>query len=270
MILLVIIAIIIVITLISNQLTAFYQSSPHHYLLGENIILNFGILIIAVYLNTWLALVLAVLWWSWCEYRWHRCLKKGVFQWHAAIIKEANRSYQLKRFYNLFTDVPGISSKVARRKWLDWLFQPITLEQKNAYVYLFARGFVRNSEYSGLFVRLTIVALLLIYAIHNYWVLTVIGALFIYLVEFQLLPLFKKYDAIVLTHIYPLTESQKQQSFQLLVTIVLLLQWVIMTLALLTFLGLHLTTFLPIIISLVMVIVLVKFYLPRQLQKLKQ
>ena len=269
-ILLVIIAIIIVITLISNQLTAFYQSSPHHYLLGENIILNFGILIIAVYLNTWLALVLAVLWWSWCEYRWHRCLKKGVFQWHAAIIKEANRSYQLKRFYNLFTDVPGISSKVARRKWLDWLFRPITLEQKNTYFYLFARGFVRNSEYSGLFVRLTIVALLLIYAIHNYWVLTVIGALFIYLVEFQLLPLFKKYDAIVLTHIYPLTESQKQQSFQLLVTIVLLLQWLIMTLALLIFLGLHLTTFLPIIISLVMVIVLVKLYLPRQLQKLKQ
>ena len=87
-ILLVIIAIIIVITLISNQLTAFYQSSPHHYLLGENIILNFGILIIAVYLNTWLALVLAVLWWSWCEYRWHRCLKKGVFQWHESIIKE--------------------------------------------------------------------------------------------------------------------------------------------------------------------------------------
>ena len=214
--------------------------------------------------------MLAVLWWSWCEYRWNRCLKKGVFQWHTAIIKEANRSYQLKRFYNLFTDVPGISSKVARRKWLDWLFRPITLEQKNTYFYLFARGFVRNSEYSGLFVRLTIVALLLIYAIHNYWVLTVIGALFIYLVEFQLLPLFKKYDAIVLTHIYPLTESQKQQSFQLLVTVVLLLQWVIMTLALLIFLGLHLTTFLPIIISLVMVIVLVKLYLPRQLQKLKQ
>ena len=43
-----------------------------------------------------------------------------------------------------------------------------------------------------------------------------------------------------------------------------------MTLALLIFLGLHLTTFLPIIISLVMVIVLVKLYLPRQLQKLKQ
>lgn len=269
-VLLVVVAIVIVITVIMNRLTAFYQSYLHNNLSRENIIFNFSILIIALYLNIWLSLVITLVWLFYCEYRWHLYLQKGIFQWNEAINKEANRSYHLKRFYNLFTDVPGISSKVVRKQWLDWLFKPITLKQKNTYFYLFARGFVRNSEYSGLFLRLTIVSLLFIYAIRNYWVLTLTVILFIYLVEFQLLPLFKKYDSIVLTHIYPLTEGQKLQSFQLLVTLVLLQQWLIMTFALLIFLGLHLTTFLPIITGLVMIIVLMRLYLPKQLQKLKK
>ncbi|RHW48396.1 hypothetical protein DS832_02220 [Bombilactobacillus bombi] len=269
-ILLTLTSVLLAVAVITNQLSSLYNHHTLNYLRGENIVGVLIVLAISTYLNSWLALILAIIWLAVSEYRWHLWFKTRVFNWSLAITKEKGRSYQLKRFYNLFTDVPGIASKIARRQWLDWLFKPIALQQQNTYLYLFMRGFIRNTEYSGLFLRLTIVALLLIYAIHNYLLITIIVALFLYLVEFQLLPLYKNYDAIVLTQIYPLTPMQKQQSFKKLLVGVLSLQWLLMAIVLVICHGMAIEVLVPLFVSLLMVGFLVELYLPRQLKKLNK
>ncbi|MBA1434579.1 ABC transporter permease [Bombilactobacillus bombi] len=263
-------AIVAAISIIINQFNSLYQKSTIFSKIGQNTLGSFLLLIIAAYVNEVAALILALIWCGFNYYQWQQLAAKQIFNWLQAVDIEANRSYQLKRFYNLFTDVPGIAHQAVRRQWLDWLLKPIKPKHRNAYLYLFARGFLRNSDYSGIFVRLTIICLLLIYAIHNYLLITIITALFLYLVEFQLLPLYKNYDGIVLTQIYPLTQSQKQQSFQVLLLVVLGMQWLFIVITLL--LCNHLTTQLlwPVVVSLLMVIFLLKWYLPRQLTKLNK
>lgn len=156
-------------------------------------------------------------------------------RWREQIAIEDNRMLGIYRFFNLFTDVPMVHGTIHRRRYLDGILRLIPAQQSKTYLYLYGRGMLRGTEFSGLVVRLTLIGMVLLAFIQGKWLPVILTALFIYLIGFQLLPFFQQYDGIVFTHIYPLTTTQRLSSFVTLVTGILsvaaFLLWLVVTLA---------------------------------------
>lgn len=136
--------------------------------------------------------------------------KNKIIQWNYLIDVEKLRLMRKYSFFNLFTDVPQVKKKAKRRKYLDWLIPKF----KSVYGYLFIRAIIRNGEYSGLYIRLTVIEFIVLLFIPKFWLSLVIGMLFIYLIGFQMLPLYKYFDDNVFVHLYPLETNSKGKEFK--------------------------------------------------------
>ncbi|WP_204121804.1 MULTISPECIES: ABC transporter permease [Levilactobacillus] len=167
----------------------------------------------------------------WFQQHW----QKQQIRWREQIKIEDNRMLGIYRFFNLFTEVPMVSGTIKRRRYLDWLFTGIKPKHSQTYLYLFSRGMVRGTDFSGLVVRLTVIGMLLLYFVRGQWLPVFLAALFIYLIGFQLLPFFQQYDDVVFTHVYPVLPEFRLKSFVKLVTLILstaaLLLWVVVVIA---------------------------------------
>ncbi|NVY96882.1 ABC transporter permease [Lactobacillus sp. DCY120] len=253
--------------ILTNAISACYGSQAWGLIIEKwlGLVIFLGV---SAYCSVILGLVGTILWLIGSEKRRRRASQQ-VLQWQYLLNQENQRSYRVKRFYNLFTDVPDLNSKVVRRSWLDWCLKPIKLKSENTYLYLLARGFLRNSEYSNLYARLLVIELCLAAAMHNALFLSLIMSLFLYLVEFQLVPLYRHYDHHPLLQIYPLTSGQKKVNFQKLLTNLLTVQWLLGGIVVVIFQNSLSAIGLPLVISGIVGIILVMWVLPRQLQKLK-
>ncbi|MDT7014803.1 ABC transporter permease [Levilactobacillus namurensis] len=183
--------------------------------------LSLIVLAVGLWANPWIAAILAVLADGavavWFQQHWQR----QQIRWREQIALEDNRMLGIYRFFNLFTDVPMVSGTIHRRHYLDGLLRRIPVRHDQAYLYLYSRGMLRGTEFSGLVVRLTVIGMILLAFIQGTWLPVILTALFIYLIGFQLLPFFQQYDDIVFTHVYPLTWEQRLRSFVQLVTLIL-------------------------------------------------
>ena len=153
--------------------------------------------------------------------------KNKIIQWNYLIDVEKLRLMRKYSFFNLFTDVPQIKKKAKRRKYLDWLIPKF----KNVYGYLFIRAIIRNGEYSGLYVRLTVIEFIVLLFIPKFWLSLVIGMLFIYLIGFQMLPLYKYFDDNVFVHLYPLETNSKGKEFKSILLALLIINAFLATIA---------------------------------------
>lgn len=153
-----------------------------------------------------------------------------AIDWRLAVRAEQDRMFSIYRFFNLFTDVPSVQGSVKRRKWATGLIK--LLENNNhAWAYLYAHGFVRNTEVSGLVTRLTIVGMLVVFFIPVNWLNTVIALLFIYLVATQLMPFYEQYQNNVFTHIYPIDHEVRVKDFQRLLNRVIIIEMLLIVIA---------------------------------------
>jgi len=133
----------------------------------------------------------------------------------------------MQMFYhaaNMFTDVPHLTGRVKRRKWLDPIFSRIPFDSKFTYRFLFSRTLVRTSEYSGLVVRLSIIAALILLYSNNLYFSLIISCLFIYLTGFQLIPMIKRHDLKIWPDLYPVPPQQKRTALLQLLMKVLVVQ----------------------------------------------
>lgn len=153
-----------------------------------------------------------------------------AIDWRLAVRTEQDRMFSIYRFFNLFTDVPSVQGSVKRRKWATGLIK--LLENDNhAWAYLYAHGFVRNTEVSGLVTRLTIVGMLVVFFIPVNWLNTIIALLFIYLVATQLMPFYEQYQNNVFTHIYPIDHEVRVKDFQRLLNRVIIIEMLLIVIA---------------------------------------
>lgn len=152
------------------------------------------------------------------------CWKKmsAPLDWEKMVDVEQHRLYRLYRFFNLFTDVPEIRAQIKRRKGMDGLLKRIPYNTQNTYLYLYARRLVRGTEYSNLYLRLAILGGVLLAFIPERWFALAVGSLFIYLIGFQLLPLYNQFQYVTITQLYPITSKQKIQAMQKLLSLLLL------------------------------------------------
>ncbi|MED3563492.1 ABC transporter permease [Bacillus xiapuensis] len=154
---------------------------------------------------------------------WSRTKKLGL-KWDILIEQEEKRMAAFYRLANLFTDVPKLKDTVKRRRWLDVFLKRIHFTQKNTYLYLFSRTFLRSSDYLGLFVRLTIIGALALYFISFGFGQILLAVLFLYLTGFQLMPLWNHHQNKLWVDLYPVSTPFKSAAFQSLLMVILVLQ----------------------------------------------
>jgi len=234
--------------------------------LASNLLLVIS-LIVSTYFFSPTMIIVAILYYFFLNVRVRTLETSGQLQWKFAIETENQRMFRIKRFYNLFTDVPGVNSKIKRRKWLDGLYKPIKKVSGNTYLYLFARGFVRNNEYIGLFLRLTIIQAIMLALIDNFYISLIVEMLFIYLVGFQLKPYFKEVMQNLMQRLYPISGKTKIADFTKLSTVILSIQWFVSALAILYKFGFSINSLIIILAGCAVLIFVNYFYMPRQLKK---
>ncbi|EOH92615.1 ABC transporter permease [Enterococcus villorum] len=189
--------------------------------------------------------------------------------WEKMVQVEEQRLHQIYQFINLFTDVPEITSRIKRRRYLDPLLQKVNKNSGNTYFYLYARRFIRGSDFSGLFLRLLFIGGLLIASMDDVYFITAVGMLFIYLIGFQLLPLYNQFRYMTLVQLYPIKETQKKQAIQKL------LFWLlIITAGIFGLIGAivldGLDKIIPMVGYLLLVSLFIKIYLPTRIKKMME
>lgn len=207
-----------------------------------------------------IALVVTVIIWLLSEY-WNL---RANFDWSVAIAYERSRTESIYRFFNLFTDVPQVQGSVKRRAWADGIIKYLA-RQDGQWGYLYARGFVRGSETSGLVVRLTVILAIIIFFIPVNWLQTVALVLSLYLIISQLGPEYHQFDNKVFTYLYPLEPKDRQRAYLKLAS---RMMWPVAVILLLA------TIMTPyVLLNLVIVIIegelLVRWYLPMRVFKEK-
>lgn len=192
-----------------------------------------------------------------------------AINWPAAVRSEQDRMYSVYRFFNLFTDVPRVQGRVRRRTWANGLMRLLT-NPNHPWSYLYVRGFIRNTDVSGIVIRLTLLGMVVSFVVPVTWLNCVLAALFIYLIATQLMPLFDQYDNNVFTHLYPVGFHERQQDFQKLLVRVTALEMILIVLA---SLGLDLNwqrMLLNLIVGVVEVVLLTRFYFKTRIKKLSE
>lgn len=192
-----------------------------------------------------------------------------TIDWQAAVKMESNRMYSVYRFFNLFTDVPSVQGNVKRRRWANGLVRWLSNGHR-PWAYLYAQGFVRNTDISGIVIRLTLLGMVLAFLVPLQWLNTALVVLFIYLIATQLMPLYGQYDANVLTHLYPVQTEERVRDFQRLLTRVTVIEAALIVLA---SIGLHFDWrgfLLNLVFATIEVGVLTRFYFKLRIKKLSE
>lgn len=191
-----------------------------------------------------------------------------TIDWQAAVKMESDRMYSVYRFFNLFTDVPSVQGNVKRRRWANGLVRWLSNGHR-PWAYLYARGFVRNTDISGIVIRLTLLGMVLAFLVPLQWLNTALVVLFIYLIATQLMPLYGQYDANVLTHLYPVQTEERVRDFQRLLTRVTVIEAALIVLA---SIGLQFDWrgfLLNLVLAIIEVGVLTRFYFKLRIKKVK-
>lgn len=211
------------------QLLAFYPQRVPRWCRRE---LLLGVAFLALWAGFWwhpaIALAAALVIDLSLRWRLGDLLAAAELMWVPLIAAESRRMGRIYRFYNLFTDVPGLGGGVKRRRYLDGLAKLVPRGLPHTWQWLFVRGFLRRTEFFGLYLRLVVIGALVIALVDQWWLVALLAALFTYMIGFQLLPLYQVYDEIVLTYLYPLPQPQKPQAFKHLLAVLLVIAAVVL------------------------------------------
>lgn len=197
------------------------------------LLLNGSIVFFFIGERYWLSAITIIIFCFYGMYFHVRLSNRGL-PWERLIANEEKRMAFFYRVANMFTDVPQLRNPVKRRKWADIFMNVHRWSPNHTYSFLFVRTFFRSGDYFGLFTRLTIIAILLIWGLDGSYIAFAVALLFIYLTGFQLISLWKHYDDVLWPDLYPIREEVKRTSFLKLIRNVLVVQTIIFTLTFLT------------------------------------
>ncbi|OLN23804.1 hypothetical protein BTO30_02335 [Domibacillus antri] len=173
-------------------------------------LLQNGVLLYAVFAGyDAIAGFAAFLMFLWVSYM--RRLGNRPLKWELLAELEEKRLAGFYRIANMFTDVPHLRGTVKRRAWLDGVLPG---PKSDTHTYLLFRTFVRMNEYFGLYVRLTVIAALIILFSGTMPVQLMAALLFLYLTGFQLMPIVLRHDHIIWPRLYPRGGGEKKEAVQ--------------------------------------------------------
>ncbi|WP_423801455.1 ABC transporter permease [Neobacillus sp. SAB-20_R2A] len=216
--------------LVSWRISYFVQTSVHRWDLTVRYFINLSLTYLLFKQANFVVLLVIALIMVLYYFFFHNRTKALGLKWDLLIDQEEKRMASFYRLANMFTDVPKLKDTVKRRKWLDFLLRGIRFLQEKTYLYLYARTFLRSSDYLGLFVRLTVIGILGIYFISFGLGQILISILFLYLTGFQLLPLIHHHQNKLWVDLYPVAEKHKHDDFHLLLMVILTIENIVFAL----------------------------------------
>jgi ABC-2 type transport system permease protein len=157
----------------------------------------------------------------------HQMVKGKPLNWEYLISEEGKKMMLLYRIANMFVDVPALKERVSRKKWLDFILSMIG--EKRTYLYLYTRTFLRSGNYFGLYVRLLALGGVILYFIPFLYGRFIVSFIFLYLIGYQLLTLWKHHRMKIWLDLYPVKVDEKKKDFLTLLNAILIIGSVIFT-----------------------------------------
>lgn len=192
-------------------------------------------------------------------------LNKNI-NWYGAAEYDNIRQEKYLKFISMFIDVPIKTTKVARRKYLDFLLPRLTdnnFKSSETYNYYYLRIFLRQENTIFLALRLFIICLLFIYSLGNIYVSCIVIISYGYLTIIQLIPLYKKINSNIWSYILPVGEDIKKKSFKKLLLNVMGVLIVLLTLISIFINNLTINNIVLQIVSTVISIFIVRIFINR-------
>lgn len=143
-----------------------------------------------------------------------RLSKNNSLKWDRLLEIEDNTVMTFYRVANMFVDVPALKSKVRRRAWLSSMFKLVSYKKENVYHYLYIRAFARANDYFGIYLRLTLLAVLFLWVVQLDWGRWLIVALFSYMTALQIETLKQYYATSHMAELYPVSQKDRLKSHQ--------------------------------------------------------
>lgn len=162
---------------------------------------------------------------------------KHLIKWETLITTEEGRLHRLYRVIEMFTDVPNMATKVKRLTWLDSVLNTLSQSYPEAPYYYTLRTVARNTEYSMLVLRVTLVGSILLMTTDSLMLSILLMILFLYMIGFQLISLTNEIDHLPQFQIYPIADGIKTKSILLIIFQILIFASILLTLSAIVNLG---------------------------------
>lgn len=120
-----------------------------------------------------------------------------------AISVDRQRQDQFYRLVRFFADTPHEISEVVPVQWFDLLLRLVPFVDKEQQFYLYMRVVLRNRQYSGIWVRVSVFIAILLFWADNIWLIAVLGIIGLFLTLLQLLPIVDRYRFHPMEMLFP-------------------------------------------------------------------
>lgn len=190
------------------------------------------------------------------------------FKWETMIEKEEQRLQRIYRFIQMFVNVPHMETKIRRLSWLDKPLAWLSKRYPKAPYYFILRTTARNTEYSLLILRVTIIGMLLLAVTASFPTGILLMVLFLYMIGFQLLTLINDVQRTPQFRIYPVSEETKEASVFRLIFQVLTIVSIPLALAAWNGQGITGLTLLP--IGILFAYLFSSLYAPKRINRVKR
>ncbi|GMA68406.1 ABC transporter permease [Leuconostoc gelidum] len=188
-----------------------------------------------------------------------------ALDWSKILPQAIGHEQHVLHFYATFAEVPNQQRTIKRRQYLDFVIRKLTKHHPVMYR-LYLIRLIRDTEVLPLLVRLELVGAVVMYALMGapIWLIATIAAMTMYLIIFQMIPIYSNTKQKLWTQLLPIDEKAKQKSFQQLAK-----QVMFMTTILLAMVSLSHGWLTAIVVTIVMCtigIFLNKLYIPKKIK----
>lgn len=193
-----------------------------------------------------------------------------AIDWLRATSQAQVQQQRTLHFFALFAEVPHQPKTIKRRRYLDSLLKRLTKGQGSLFQ-LFLTRLARDTEILPLIIRLFLVGVVLVIALKSapLWLITIIATAVLYLITFQMLPLYDDTQKNLWTRLIPISKVERLKSFarvQMIVAIPVVLMMFIIVL----FIRPLNETLVILVTMLIVEFIMLKFYIPKNSHKNKK
>lgn len=152
---------------------------------------------------------------------------------HWLVLEEKSRA-QFERVISWFVDLPTLKEEVRERRVLTRLLENRVLRRVDASRYVYGLRILRSNDSLDLILRLTVVALIVMW-MSGGWYVGLVTPLFVGLTALQLVPLFKRLEAVSIVSWLPITRDERIAGYSWWAMRLLVIQSVVLVIASIAF-----------------------------------
>lgn len=193
-----------------------------------------------------------------------------AIDWLRATSQAQVQQQRTLHFFALFAEVPHQPKTIKRRRYLDSLLKRLTKGQGSLFQ-LFLTRLARDTEILPLIIRLFLVGVVLVIALKSapLWLITIIATAVLYLITFQMLPLYDDTQKILWTRLIPISKVERLKSFAR-VQMIVAIPVVLMMFVIVLFIRPLNETLVILVTMLIVEFIMLKFYIPKNSHKNKK